>query len=76
MVGQTPCRLIAIAGAELSARTIAVGVHRGLGHAQLARNLLRTEVPVHQPQALALTRRQTFDKIHRHPCAPRKIRTS
>jgi len=76
MVGQAPCGLVAIAGAELSPRAIAIGVHRSLGHPQLARNLLRTQVPVDQPQALALTRRQTFDKIHRHPCAPRKIRTS
>ena len=39
--------LIAIGDAELLAGAVAVGVHRGLGHAKLAGDLLGTEVLVH-----------------------------
>ena len=72
MVGQPSGGLIAVAGAQLAPGAVAIGVDRGLGHAQLTGDLFGAEVPIDQPQALAFARRQTFDKIHHHPCASRK----
>ena len=46
---------VAVLDAELAPRPVAVGVDRGLGHAQFARDLLRGKVLVDQPQAFALT---------------------
>jgi hypothetical protein len=47
---------VAILDAELAAGAVAVGVHRGLGHAEFAGDLLRRQMLVDQSQALALTR--------------------
>jgi hypothetical protein len=49
---------IPVLDAELAAGAVAVGVHRGLGHAELAGDLLRRQVLVDEPQALALARRE------------------
>jgi hypothetical protein len=56
-------RGVAIVDAELAARAIAVGVHRGLRHAQSAGDLLRRQMLVHQPQALAFPRREQAHRI-------------
>ena len=56
---------VAILDAELAAGAVAVGVHRGLGHAQLAGDLLRRQVLVDKPQAFALAGRQQPDGIFR-----------
>lgn len=55
--GQTG-RGVAILDAELAARAVAIGVHRGLGHAELAGDLLGRKMLIDQPQAFALTRRE------------------
>lgn len=47
---------VAILDAELSPRPVAIGVHRGLGHAEFAGDLFGRKMLVDQPQALALTR--------------------
>ena len=54
---------IAVVDAELAARAVAVGVHRGLRHAQFAGDLLRRQMLVHKAQALALSRREQADRI-------------
>ena len=72
MVGEAPGGLVAIAGPQLAAGAVAIGVHRGLGHAQFAGDLLGTEMTIDQPQALAFARCQTFDQILHHACASRK----
>src|SRR6185312_9172205 len=46
---------VAVLDAELAARAVAVGVHRGLGHAELAGDLFGRQVLIDQPQAIALT---------------------
>ena len=46
---------IAVVDAELAPRAVAVGVHRGLGHAELTGDLLGRQMLVHEPQAFALT---------------------
>jgi hypothetical protein len=58
-----PRRLIPVVHAELAARAVAVGVHRGLGHAEFARDLLGAEVQIDQAKALTLARREAFDPI-------------
>jgi hypothetical protein len=45
---------VAILDAKLAPGPVAIGVDRGLGHAQLAGDLLRRQVLVDQPQAFAL----------------------
>jgi len=64
-------RGIAVVDAQLAAGAIAIGVHRGLRHAQLAGDLLGRKVLVHQAQAFALTRREEADWIVPQfgPCA-------
>lgn len=47
---------VTVLDAELAAGAIAVGVHRGLGHAELAGDLLGGQVLVDEPQTLALAR--------------------
>jgi hypothetical protein len=54
---------VAILDAELAAGAVAVGVHRGLGHAEFAGDLLRRQMLVDQPQTLALTRREQPHRI-------------
>jgi len=57
--------LVAIADAQLAPSPVAVGVDRGLGHAELARDLLGAQVLVDQAQALALALRQQLDRMRR-----------
>ena len=59
-----PSRRIAILDAQLAPRAVAVGVDRGLGHAELPRDLLGAQVLIDQAQAFALSRRQEPDRIH------------
>lgn len=54
---------VAILDAELAAGAIAVGVHRGLRHPELAGDLLRRQVLVDEAQAFALARGQQPDGI-------------
>jgi hypothetical protein len=49
---------VAVLDAELAPRAVAVGVHRGLGHAQFAGDLLRRQMLVHEAQAFALAGRE------------------
>jgi hypothetical protein len=56
-------RLIAVAGAQLAAGAVAIGVDGGLGHAQFAGDLLGAQMPVHQAQTFALSRRQQKDRV-------------
>jgi len=46
---------VAILDPQLAPRAVAIGVDRGLGHAELSGDLLGREVLVDQPQAFALT---------------------
>jgi hypothetical protein len=46
---------VAVLDAQLAARAVAIGVHRRLGHAQFAGNLLGRKVLIDQAQAFALT---------------------
>jgi hypothetical protein len=63
---------VAIRDAQLAAGAIAIGVDGRLRHAELARDLLRAEVLVHQAQTFALALRQQLDRLrngvwsHRH----------
>jgi hypothetical protein len=54
---------VAGGGAQLAARTVAVGVDRRLGHAQLAGDLLGAEMLVHEAQAFALTLREQVERL-------------
>lgn len=54
---------VAIVDAQLAARTVAIGVDRGLGHAELAGDLFRGEMLVDQPQALPLAGRQKVERV-------------
>ncbi|HEY2753689.1 MAG TPA: hypothetical protein VGI62_20250 [Phenylobacterium sp.] len=51
------CGGVAVLDAELSPGAVAIGVHRCLGHAELAGDLLGRQVLVDQPKAFALARR-------------------
>lgn len=63
MFGQEPGGVIAVGDAELAARTVAIGVDRGLGHPQFAGDLLGAEVAIDEAQAFPLSRRQQFDLL-------------
>lgn len=65
MVGQQAGGMIAVAYPQLGAGAVAIGVHRGLGHAELSGDLLGAEMPVHEAQALPLPTRQKFH-LSRH----------
>jgi hypothetical protein len=65
MVSQQAGGMVAVANPQLGPGAVAIGVHRGLGHAELARDLLGAEMPVHQAQALPLPPRQKFH-LSRH----------
>ena len=54
---------IPVIHAQLSPRAIAVGVHRGLGHAQFAGDLLGRQMLIDQAQALALSGREQADGV-------------
>jgi len=66
VVGEPPRGLVSIARAELLARAVAIGVHRGLGHAEFSRDLLGTQVPIDQPKAVPLPLGQPIDKVLAH----------
>ena len=53
---------VAIVDAQLAARTVAIGVDRGLGHAELAADLLGRQVLVDQAQTLPLPGGQQADR--------------
>jgi len=56
---------IAVLDAELAAGAVAIGVHRGLGHAEFPGDLLRRQVLVDEAQALALARREQPHAVFR-----------
>jgi len=69
-----PCEArggVAVLDAELAARAVAIGIHRGLGHAELAGDLLGRQVLIDQAQAIALTRREQPNRVFGDdvPCA-------
>jgi hypothetical protein len=49
---------VAVLDPELAARAVAVGVHRGLGHAEFAGDLLGRQMLIDKPQAFTLARRE------------------
>ncbi len=57
---------VAILNTELSACAIAVGVHRGLGHAQLTGDLLGRQMLIDKAQAFALARREQPHRLFRN----------
>jgi hypothetical protein len=56
-------RGVAVLDAQLAPRAVAIGVHRGLRHAQFAGNLLGRKVLVHETQAFALTLREESHRV-------------
>jgi hypothetical protein len=62
---------VAILNAQLAPRAVAIGVDRGLGHAELAGDLLGGQVLVDKAQAFALTLREQSHGIFGNdaPCA-------
>ena len=62
---------IAVLDAQLAPRAVAIGVHRGLGHAEFAGDLLRGKMLIDQPQAFALALREQAYWVFRTvvPCA-------
>ncbi|MDB5496915.1 MAG: hypothetical protein JWP28_946 [Phenylobacterium sp.] len=62
---------VAVLDAKLAARAVAVGVDRSLGHAEFAGDLLRRQVLIDQPQALAFSRGEQTHRIFGDnvPCA-------
>lgn len=59
--------LEAVIHAQLAARAVAIGVDRGFRHAEFARDLLRAEVLVDQPQAVTFALGKQFDSVHPGP---------
>jgi hypothetical protein len=49
---------VAVLDPKLAPRTVAIGVHRSLGHAEFAGDLLRRKMLIDQPQTFALARRE------------------
>ena len=62
---------VAVFDPELAARAVAIGVHRGLGHAEFAGDLLGRKMLIDQSQAFALAWREQPDRIFGNdvPCA-------
>lgn len=54
---------VAVVHAELAAGAVAVGVHGGLGHAELAGDLLGRQVLIDQAQAFPLPGREQVNRI-------------
>lgn len=54
---------VAILDAQLAAGAVAIGIHRGLGHAQFAGDLLGRQVLIDEPQTFALARSQQVHVI-------------
>lgn len=69
VVGETARGLITIVNAKLSPRSVAIGVDRGLGHAQLAGDLFGAEMAIDEPQAFPLPGGQELDSAV--DCIPR-----
>lgn len=57
LAGETR-RAVAILDAQLAPGAVAIGVHRCLGHPELAGDLFGRQVLIDQPQAFTLTRRK------------------
>jgi hypothetical protein len=49
---------VAVLDAQLAAGAVAIGVDRGLGHAELSGDLFGGQVLIDQPQAFTLSRRK------------------
>lgn len=64
-------RGVAVLDAELAAGAVAIGVDRSLGHAELAGDLLRRQMLIDQPQALAFAWGEQTHRIFSDdvPCA-------
>jgi len=71
IVGEPPGGVISVAGAQLPASPVAIGVHGRLGHPELSGDLFRAEMPIDQTEALALPARESFDRIITHIRASR-----
>ena len=56
-------RGVAVVHPQLAARPVAVGVDRGLGHAELSGDLLGRQVLVDQPQTFPLPRGEQANRI-------------
>jgi hypothetical protein len=54
---------VAVLDAQLAPGAVAVSVHRGLGHAKFAGDLLRGKVLVDEPQAFTFARREQPDGV-------------
>ena len=54
---------VAILDTQLAAGAVAIGIHRGLGHAQFASDLLGRQVLVDEAQTFALARSQQVHVI-------------
>lgn len=54
---------VAVFDPKFATRAVAVGVHRGLGHAELAGDLLRRQMLIDQSQAFALARREQTHRV-------------
>ena len=62
LAGQ-PRRGVAVLDAQLAARAVAIGIDRGLRHAEFAGDLLRRQMLIDQPQAFAFARREQPHRI-------------
>lgn len=76
MIGQQPSGMVAVADPQLAASAVAIGVDGGLGHPQLAGDLLGAEMTVHQAQALPLPRGQKFNLIGHDPSSQMESATT
>ena len=56
--------MVAVSDAQLAPRAVAIGVHRGLRHAQFAGNLLGAEMLMDEAQAITLALGQQLDRGH------------
>ena len=65
MIAQQAGRLVTVVHAEFPARAVAIGVDRRFRHAELACDLLRTEMLVHEAQAFAFALREQLHRVLR-----------
>ena len=66
MVGKAASGFVSVIDPQLAPRPVAIGVDGGLGHAQLAGDLLGAQVPVHQAKTFPLARRQKLNGVFGH----------